>query len=290
MVAVTSITPVVKHSADEQTFEINLKDLRGTFSDADVKLEFTEDGRLKSVNSAQTGQGEAALKTAISIAGTVAAGFAELAVPTYKDECAFIAGVAGGKGKSISVTYQKDISPESTVGQEIFAEENSVAYENVLHKALGKVEATVSKISSPAEPLFSKEGERQVTITARQPALVTIEVTGGVPLDPGVSLPLGSVDVAVAQLGKVYRLPLPTPVVFGKEATSLTFSDSGALTSIQYASTSASGSALNVVDAGIDLLKGKSTADKSAEVKAEADLIAQNQRLASCLADRANCK
>jgi hypothetical protein len=48
--------------------------------------------------------------------------------------------------------------------------------------------------------------------------------------------------------------------------------------------------ALNVASAALEAARGKTTTQKAAEIKAEADLTAQQQRLVQCLADPKNCK
>lgn len=54
-IVANSTTPIVTHSADRDQFiPIRLAGLKGTFSDTDVKFEFYEDGRLKSVNATGT--------------------------------------------------------------------------------------------------------------------------------------------------------------------------------------------------------------------------------------------
>ena len=68
------------------------------------------------------------------------------------------------------------------------------------------------------------------------------------------------------------------------------FAESGALTSVQYATNTGAGQALNVAASALTALQGETTAQKVAAVKAEADLIAQQQRLVQCLADPPSCK
>jgi hypothetical protein len=90
--------------------------------------------------------------------------------------------------------------------------------------------------------------------------------------------------VAVSQMGALYKLPIPTPVLFGKEALAAAFAESGALTPVQFTSTTGTGQALNVLSAGQTALKPETTTQKAA------DLIAQQQRLVGCLADPKSCK
>ena len=84
--------------------------------------------------------------------------------------------------------------------------------------------------------------------------------------------------------------PIPAAAAFGKEVFAVTFADSGALSSVQYVSNTGTGQVLNVANAGLTAFKPETTAQKAAAVQAEADLIAQQQRLVQCLADPSSCK
>ena len=75
-------------------------------------------------------------------------------------------------------------------------------------------------------------------LKAREPAAVKIKVTTG--RDTCHSSKIWEGDVSIGQLGTAYDLPIPTPVLFGKEATGATFADSGALTSVQFTSNTGS--------------------------------------------------
>lgn len=70
---VVTTTPAVttSYSADhsQRPVLLEVSKTRGELSDTDITINYYDDGRLKSINSVSTGQGEAALKTAISIVG-----------------------------------------------------------------------------------------------------------------------------------------------------------------------------------------------------------------------------
>jgi hypothetical protein len=96
--------------------------------------------------------------------------------------------------------------------------------------------------------------------------------------------------VPVAQLGKDYQLPVPRAAAFGKQTFGAAFAESGALTSVQYVSNSGAAGALGSANSLATIAQGETTSAKVAEVKAEADLIAQQQRLLQCQADPKSCK
>ena len=65
------------YSADRsvEPVSIRIKSIEGglaLFTDSDMGLTFYDDGRLKGVNQSTTGQGEAIIKAAASIAATIA--------------------------------------------------------------------------------------------------------------------------------------------------------------------------------------------------------------------------
>jgi hypothetical protein len=167
-------------------------------------------------------------------------------------------------------------------------------YASQLAKAIGDVYAVVEGSEVPIEaPLNYVAHNGDVLLKARQPGLVKIKImTGGIKDNQGDTIWEG--ELAVAQFGKDYSIPIPAPAIFGKQVLNAIFQESGALSSIQYMSNTGAGQALNVTNSALTALQtalqGETTAQKAANVKAEADLIAQQQRLAQCLANPTSCK
>jgi hypothetical protein len=84
-----------------------------------------------------------------------------------------------------------------------------------------------------------------------------------------------------------YKLPIPKAALFGKQTFTLAVSEAGAVTSVGYGKTSATAGVLNALGA---IAAPETTAAKAAELKAEADLIAQQQRLVICQTKPSDCK
>lgn len=286
LIVVNAATPTVTHSADRsQLMQVNLSDLKGWLSDTDVKFEFFEDGRLRNINATSTGEGEAILKTVVSIALALAVLAAD-GGRDYGKECALIKKVAGDK--PLTITYEGPVDATKIDSQVIKAEDATAVYADALASAIGGVCAFVTGTAPASEPVRSDAQDGDVMLQARQPGLVKITVTAGRE-DKCKGSDVWNGALPIAQLGKGYKLPIPKPVLFGKEAFGASFSESGALMSLQYTSTAGAGQALNVTNAALTGVQGE-TAQKAAAAKAEADLIAQQQRLAQCLADRTTCK
>jgi hypothetical protein len=251
-----------------------------------MKVDFYDDGRLKDINTSSTGEGESILKTVISIAVGVL-GFDGSSKP-YPKECAEIKKAGGDK--PVTLTYAGDVNAQTAGEQAIPAEVTSRVYEHSsFWSVIGGVCAYIKAKTDTEVPTtyVSKHGEPLLDLI--QPAFLQIEVkAGGEKRCDSASIWDG--EIAVAQLGTPYQLPLPKPVLFGKEVLMATFAESGAMTGVQFTSASGTGQALNVANAALTAEKGETIAQKAADVKAEADLIAQQQRLVGCLADAKNCK
>jgi hypothetical protein len=283
----SSATPSVAHSANfAKSYSTDLGGLNGTFTDSDIKFDFYEDGRLKGVNATQTGQGEAIVKAAVTLAATVGAFASDNKTLTYPKECAFIKDVGGGK--PLTLNYELALDPANNGAQPISPDGASSAYADWLKEVIPDICAIVRRIEVPAAPMAYAASDA-VVIKARQPALVTVEV-GAVTPGLGCDASIWRGRVPVAQLGVEYPLPIPKPAAFGKQTLSVGFAESGAVSSIQYVSTSGAAGALNAANTIAGAMQDESTSAKAADVKAEADLIAQQQRLLQCRADPKSCK
>ena len=287
-------TPTVLHSADtSQRKVVPLASMAGVFRDADLKFEYFEDGRLKGLNGTSTGQGESILKTAAAVVGAMApfgmvkkddSAAAEKEkeprkVVPHPTECAFIK--KAGDDKPITLTYQRRIelaaAPSSPV--DIPPDVGSRYYASRLAKVLDGVQV---RFGSPQEQPVPVKGTLRgdgYMMPARHPALLRLTVETLCPdCRPEV---IWDGRIPVAHLGTEYEIPLPAARFFGKQATVLGFSESGALTNLQYGTSGGAGEVLNAVTNGLTTYQGRTSAE-AAQVKAEADLIAQQQRLLKC--------
>jgi hypothetical protein len=285
-----AVTPSVRHSANlNDLVPLELATLRGRLSDTDVKFDFYDDGRLKGFNGSSTGQGEAILKTLVSIAAA-AFGAEAAAVKQYPEACKAIKTVGGDK--PVTLTYELTASLGHTQEQRFKPDALTAALLHAhaaLQTAVGDVCATmVGEEAAPARAAYAKGGEEPV-LRWREPAPVRFKVTVGD--EKGCQLrPIWDDTLPIAQLGEEYFLPIPPPLAFGKRALTATFAESGALTSVQFVSATGAGQALNVLSSAQDATKGQTLAEKVAEVTAQADLIAQQQRLVRCVAEPAKCE
>lgn len=295
-VVATTVTPVVVHSArTSEVQRLRLHGLQGSLTDLDVKLEYFEDGRLKGINATNQGQGEAALKSVATLLGTLATLSGDAApAANRKKQCELIA-TAGG-GKPLSISYEGEVNPSTPrTPQTIRADAGSAYYAEQLAPTIGSVCAVVVDTGAPAAPVLAASAVSASAsaagrlVSARQPgwAEVHVRVKAG---DKCESNPLWQGKVAVSQLGTAYQIPIPEPRTFGKQVFAMTFSESGALSSVQYSSESGASQSVAGLNALAGSFKGESTSEKVERVKAEADLILQQQRLVACMADPKTCK
>lgn len=289
ILAASSITPVVTHFADtssEGTKSISLAKLRGNFSDTSMKLEYYDDGRLKSFNSSNTGQGEAILKTAIAITGAVLAFDGSPA--TFPNECAAIKKIGGDK--PIVLSYFGKIDPSKDDAQVIAPDKITAILVGVnkLEPAIGYVCAEKIETQAPTAKSTFVLDKNDVVLHLREPGKIKIKLSAG-GNNSCQNETIWEDVVTVAQFGLDYDLPIPTPKLFGKLAVGASFAESGALTTIEFASATGAGQALNVGSVAYSELSD-TPAEKAAALESEADLIAQQQRLVKCMAEPAQCE
>jgi hypothetical protein len=285
IIVASAVTPTVTHLADRSRFfTLNLTSLKGSFSDSDVKIDLYEDGRLKGVNTTVTGQGETILKTATTIIAALVG--LDSGSRQFPEECGFIKSTVG-EGKALSVTYEGEIDPSKLNSQQSIPPDVASAYYAVkLAKALGAVFALVQNVEPPNAPLAYTPKPQDVVLHVRQPGTALVRVSAG----EGSGDTLWDGSLVVAQVGKDYTVPIPAGAIFGKEVFAAAFLESGAVSTLQYAKNTDVGQALNVASSVITAAQGKTTAQKVEELKGEADLILQQQRLVQCMADPKNCK
>jgi hypothetical protein len=293
LVVVHSTTVNTLYSANysKGPYSVRIKKLDGFFADSSVEFNFFEDGRLKSINQTTTGQGETILKSAISLAAALAplgAGAPEALKPI--PECNTVKSWGGGKPVTLiyakKIDYEKDadglphnLDPDpATKG--LYTElgkNNRLPLLQVTINAPTSIKSAASYIS-PSSGLFDNV------------VLLTLQETENVQVDVGASgQSIWSGNITIPG-NKTYDLPIPKAALFGQQNFALTLSEAGAITQIKYGKTTGVSGPLNVATSAVKAEVPGSTSDKVAETKAQADLIAQQQRLARCKANPSKCQ
>ena len=283
-----SVTTSYSSDLDKPPFSINIKKLDGFYADSDFTMTYTDDGRLKSINQSTTGQGETIVKAAVTLATTIATmGLVRKRVKhpdKVLDECTVIEAWAGA-GKPVTLVYETAITLEklgTTIEMEP-APSSKHLYESFKNK-LSKPTVDAGKIVDSASGPRYEGSSNEVPDNM---VSLKLQKAGYVDLNFSVySEPIGSARIVIPG-NETYSLPIPKAALFGKQTFSLILSEAGAVTSVGYGKTAGTAGALNAAGsvAGFD-----PTAAKAAALKAQSDLIVQQQRLILCETKPDECK
>ncbi len=290
--AAAAPTVTVSYRADyAKMMKANISATKGEWSDADFTLGFYDDGRLKSLNSSTTGQGEAIAKSVISLATAAAAVVGGAPPKSAAGKLAACTAItAWGKGKPVTVSYAKDLVLTEALGVVTLDADAASA---PLWTALGG-HATLGLFRISLSDLHAVKAFDDTTPEARHKRFASLEIQ---PVKVGLleiqrnGAPIWSGQVIIpVDRDTPHVLRLPKAALFGKTTMAIQIAESGAVTSIQYANMSGAAGAINVLGAGATALAAQTDAEKAAATKAKADIIAQTQRLARCRAQPDKCE
>ena len=278
-----ALTVTPSYASDTQNpFRLKIKDLQGWYADSEMRMDFTDDGRLKSINQSTTGQGESIVKSAVGLVTALAAGkgigpFARV------DPCQFLSQVSKDKSL-VTLTYRATIDKNSlAMPPELTPAQDSMFYYQNLRASLPKLQLKVEKVadngSGPSYAAPAEEAHKMILLELQKTGFVEVSVSGAAEA-------LGPARITVPE-DATYQLPIPKGELFGKQAFSLTMSDAGAVGTVGYNRNIGAVGALNALGA---VANAETPAAKAADLKAQADLIAQQQRLVLCQTQPTQCK
>ncbi|CAG9250775.1 hypothetical protein [Paraburkholderia caribensis] len=278
-----SVSPKVVYSADlTAPRPLKLKALSGAFADADVTVGLMEDGRLKSINSDLTGQGENVIKSMVLV-GTSVAGIAaaptrwSCKTPTDETQKPATLTYTLGPLDYAEMTTPTDHVPTADEGsKKLLAQIRQLVPEIVPTIRIGKAEAPVAVTAPDAEG---------VAVALPRMASVPIQLiwNGKNVWEENLVIPEEGAD-------RTYNLYIKKSPVFGNQKFGIELAESGAVTKIQYAKTSGASASANAISAVATPLKRDTLIEQVSDIKAKADLIAQQQRLARCLTTPDKCE
>lgn len=310
MFTTSTVTAAVTQSADlDKRRIVELKSLDGALSDTEFQIQLYDDGRLKGINSTTTGEAESVIKPLVAVAATAFG--ATKSAPEAKGSCSLTADPS--KPITLTFTHEVDFSDigvktgtgaeQLTSDQVINPDPDSAPTFAKIQDGLGyvcvHVEKLVLKVDPKGNPIADIPAlENTIDVSSnlelqlQQPARVALKVwssTENTCTYKSDANPIWTGQAQVAQIGTLYQLPIPKAVLFGKLQLSLALAESGALTTLQY---NKQASAPSMTTAGQDIsarIASETAAQKAADLKAEADIIAQQQRLVRCRADPKAC-
>lgn len=267
-------------SADQgQLFEFG--GLGSGLTKANASLELYEDGRLKSINTTQDGQGEETIASILSIAGLLLLDYS----PTdTKPACALLRSMV--KDKTLTIVYRGKTELEAGIDSgEIDLLQLNVPDPKLtqLLPIFGEVTAAWNILPIQGAPVNEEDSE--TTISLREPA--PIELTVNITRDNKTAT--STSRTWSGQHGLPYNLPIQKAPWFGENKMELVLTESGRISKMAYTGGGASQGAISSIDSAAKALSGSTTAEKAAIAKAEADLIYQQQRLVSCQTNPESC-
>jgi hypothetical protein len=305
-IAVSSVTLETVYASDRERSgaTLLLKRLEGPFADTDVTVKLTEDGRLASINATSTGTAGAALKSLAPLAPIIGALDADMSRKRSIDptELCKVVEIFTREKQPPTLKYTAVLSSQDLAA----GKSTSLATDpasKVLESRLKAVNfhsdyvATVTVKATVRAGTYNSRGnarcgeqveerEGTVPLVLNDTSVASLSVTGpGSDLVTSGELWTGSMGLP---LSTCYLLPIPKASFFGKQQFGVTLSPFGSITELKYATTRGASDALDGVAALAKVLY-PSTAEQATAVKAEADLIAAQQRLARCRANPAAC-
>ncbi|MGA7437243.1 MAG: hypothetical protein WBW32_03835 [Luteibacter sp.] len=276
-------------------------DANSATSDTDLTIERWDDGRLKSINSVSTGQGEAIVKAAVAVAGFVVGSDGAATKRTKLPACKRLAEFAG-KDDVVSITFSLRVELSSLLqaapgqpGPALIPSGTSKIIVDALNSKSPESPVVVAPILQVQIPQFDTVpavSTRPCTqgsdycLALQHIKVVTVQVRD----QSGQDLGSAQVIVPDGDPARAWTLPIPRPASFGKSTFALSVAESGAVTMTRYAKEAGTAGALNAISSAADQYGPKNNADKLAEMKTKNDLVAETNRTALCAAKPDECK
>jgi hypothetical protein len=309
LIELFKVTPTVTYTAD-RTSDVQTLDiykLNTAFSDTDITVKLTDDGRLQSVNGTGTGEGESILKSALTVAALVMASGSGVAstesTPLKSDELCRKIAAAAPDGKALTLTYTGFVSFNDHLEvSRITLEPESSGHDQALLNSLDELVAFPGPSPDRCAPLLGapvvNEGEalQPITFTDEKnkqdrlavkllnPALIRVTVCTKRDMKKQWEKVF-----PITQRGSPYSVYFAKPASFGKEQLQLVLNDAGFPTTLQYVKNSGASSALNAIDNAAGLHQSAETAEL-AKRKLQDDLASELRYRVACKADVKNCK
>jgi hypothetical protein len=291
LVAVPTLTVTAAYRADWSNPQtIPVKQLDSGFADLDLSIQLTEDGRLKGINATTTGQAEAITKSVVSAITTLGALGSAKTLDKAKDmaeACKLIGAWTNNKALTVNWRFPIDAkTKDGTVAPEQDVESKPLM--DAIAGVLGPLTVSVkhSGLAKASTVDSSAASSSDLRLKLQRMGLVEIEATVQPP-GSGKPQSIGSSSILVPLPDKPYEVAIPKAALFGTQALILELADSGALLKVAYKKMVGAAGAANALQ---NIANADSPATKAAELKAQADLLAQQQRLVLCLTSPKECK
>jgi hypothetical protein len=160
---------------------------------------------------------------------------------------------------------------------------------NRLHYRMKVTAASTTRRLASATNESAESSSSDPRVWINDQADVTLDFKGPVAHKDGTLIVSDLLNSHVAvPLRSGYSLPVPKGVIFGKLVASIALDNTGALTKLEYSQTSGAADA-NAAAASVISALNPTASQQASYLQSQADLIYQQQRLASCLANQTTC-
>jgi hypothetical protein len=315
------------YSSDtRKRYPVDLGKLSSRVGKTSAAFEFYDDGRLKSINTQQIGQGAEALKALLTVVGGM--GGLNVGEDAEKDACRLLRELT--QAQSVAVP-DDDKKEEKAAVPLTIVWRGSLAFPDVpmefldvtsrvseddrkkffaTHAAAAEIDLRQDSVPNSTRqqltPIFGIPKATFTLVDAPEVLHVASEISGATLALVEAASAVITVEVElkngvkenfkggarVPQFGRRYPLPIPGPKLFGETQFELGLSEAGKVTKLRYSSNSDPAGALGAVTSLLETQKDPAavtTADQVKTTQAEADLIYQQQRLLICQATPAVC-
>lgn len=281
------------YSADtSKRRSIDFDILDTAYSRADATITLTSDGRLTSFNSTSTGTGTDIVDTIIELLP----GAKSVSVDSKVIKaCKIINKMAGEKDKvpnplSVSLITVATISGTNTTPKISISPFKLKRYPVQtyldIQAALGTFTSNGALHKTVTASVTTEKTKQSVKLV--EPAIVKLDVVRKELANNNVTT--YTAYAPAPQLGVEYTLPIPNPPLFGENQLELSLYESGKIKSLKYGTKNAAkGLGSSIVKLN-DQFDSQTNAEKAAELKAEADVMAQQQRIVVCQATPESCE
>lgn len=276
-----------------QTKSINFSDLDTFYSTGSAEISFSKDGRLESFNSTSTSAVSDIVTTTISFLDAFGVLGNIQPADQVQSACEKINQVAGqnnGKQLPLSITLKSNIQ---------FLEERKFksspfritgypqSFYDKIVPAVGTLSYVIDvSVPTPAKPVNApNKGDRAIILV--EPLVIPVKVI----LTSSVNRESTEyyAKISVPQWGTEYSIPVPKPPIFGSNTLNLNLHPSGKIKTLKYGTTNGAKDLGTTINSISEVL-AETDAEKAAALKAEADVLAQQQRLLKCKTIPEECK
>lgn len=275
--------------------KVAIETLDGDFTNTEVGFTFADDGRLTGMNATQAGQGGEIIQAALVVGGAVVGLASGSSSPARDTACKYLADNFKDGVASLTFSVVEDFKTFAIEEADRTSEVSVIADDtqtyDKIRVLLGSVCLKVTAPPATRAPVEYTAGTRKdVMLKLQQPARVPVEVLQADDLAcAGTAGSIWKGTALVPQLGTPYELPIPSAPVFGKQTFKLGLAESGAITTLTYGKETGAASALTTAAKAIDAVDGSTVIERAAQMKARADIIAQQERLIRCNNDPKAC-